>query len=199
MPTIFTVDGPRMVLCYQGKAGRTITDDNVREFWEQNKDIADARGCYVFGIRAGKGLTPAYVGKATKSFKQEVFAHHKLTRYQQFLADYQKGTPILFFIVAPTKRGATNQTHISELEQFLIQTGQAANPQLLNIKGTKAEEWGVGGILRGGKGKPSSGAREFRRLMNLEEPGPADRDVERALEKSSVSGLPASDSNGDEK
>ena len=107
-----------------------------------------------------------------------------LTRYQQFLADYQKGTPVLFFIVAPVKRGAPNRTRIAELEEFLIQTGQAANPHLLNIKGTKAEEWGIAGVLRGGKGKRSSGAREFRRLMKLGEPSATDRAVEQALAKS---------------
>lgn len=187
MPTIFTVDGPREVPCNQGRAARTITDENVYEFWDRNVDVAEERGCYVFGIRAGKGLTPAYVGKASGSFRREAFAHHKLTRYQQFLADYQRGTPVMFFILAPTKRGAPNRTHIAGLEKFLIQTGQAANPHLLNIKGTKTEEWGIAGVLRGGKGKPSNGAREFRRLMKLKEPGPADKAVEQALEKSAAS------------
>lgn len=168
MPNLFTVEGPFDVPFYQGKAGRTITDENVQEFWDSNKDIASRRGCYVFGIRAGLGYTPAYVGKATRSFKQEAFAHHKLTRYQQFLADYQRGTPVLFFVVAPQKRGAPNSSHIQELEDFLIQTALVANPGLLNIKGTKAEEWGISGILRGPQGKPSAAARDFRRLMKIE-------------------------------
>jgi len=163
--TIFTVDGPRKVNFYQGSGGRSITDENVREFWAGNDDIAASRGCYVFGIRAGRGMTPAYVGKATRSFKQEIFQHHKLTRYQQVLADYRRGTPVLFFLIAPTKRGAPNRAHIGELEDFLIQTGQAANPHLMNIRGTKVEEWGIGGVLRSGRGKPSKEARDFRRLM----------------------------------
>lgn len=169
MPNLFTIEGPFDVPYYQGKAGRTITDDNVREFWEDNEDLAEGRGCYVFGIRAGKGYTPAYVGKATRSFKQETFAHHKLTRYQQFLADYQRGTPILFFVVAPKKRGTPNSSHIQELEAFLIQTALIANPDLLNIKGTKAEEWGIAGVLRGPQGKPSAGARAFRKLIKINE------------------------------
>jgi hypothetical protein len=164
---MFSVQGPYEVPFYQGKAGRTITDDNVRLFWDRNPEVGSRRGCYVFGIRAGKGLTPAYIGRATKSFKQEVFAHHKLTRYQQFLVDYAKGTPLLFFLVAPRKKGAPNEAHIKGLEDFLIQTGLAANPDLLNIKGTKTEEWAIAGVLRSGKGKPSTGARQFRRLMNL--------------------------------
>jgi len=195
MPTIFSIEGPREVAYYQGRAGRTITDDNVREFWEANPDVADERGCYVFGVRAGKGMTPAYVGKATATFRQEAFAHHKLTRYQQFLADYQRGTPVMFFIVAPTKRGAPNKTHIAELEVFLIQTGQAANPHLLNVKGTKAEEWGIAGVLRGGRGKPSNGAKEFRRLMKIQELQASDRAVDRALEESDISS-PAAEGEG---
>jgi len=58
------------------------------------------------------------------------------------LADYRKGTLILFLVMAPTKRGAPNITHINELEDFLIQIALAANPDLLNIKGTQMEEWG---------------------------------------------------------
>jgi hypothetical protein len=112
MTTIFAVDGPYDVPCYQGSGGRTITDENTQEFWKNNPHIAMERGCYVFGIRAGRGFTPAYVGKASKSFKQEVFSPHKLSRYQQFLADYRRGTPIMFFVVAPKKRGAPNSSHM---------------------------------------------------------------------------------------
>jgi len=32
---------------------------------------------------------------ATKTFKQEIFAPQKLTKYQQALADYHKGTPVM--------------------------------------------------------------------------------------------------------
>jgi hypothetical protein len=167
MATIFYVDGPYKVPMYDGKASRTITDDNVKEFWRQNPHLKDKRGAYVFGIRAGKGLTPGYAGKATKTFKGEVFQHHKLTRYQQFVADYRKGTPVLFFVVLPTRRGTPNATHIGELEDFLIQTALAANPNLMNVRGTKKAQWGIAGLLRGGKGKPSSDARLFRRLMKL--------------------------------
>jgi hypothetical protein len=166
--TIFSVDGPHAIPYYQGKAGRTLTDDNVDEFWEINSDIAKLRGCYVFGIRAGKGLTPGYVGRATKSFKQEVFSPHKLSRYQQFLADYGKGTPVMFFLVPPTKKGALNKKNVTELERFLIQTGVDANEDLMNIKGTKKlEEWGIAGVFAGGKGKASVAAKAFKQMMKL--------------------------------
>lgn len=167
MTTIFSVIGPLKIPTYEGKAARSITDANVREFWDTHAGVAKHRGCYVFGIRAGKGFTPSYVGKATKTFKQEAFAPHKLTRYQQALADYRKGTPIMFFVIAPKKKGAPNNKHIGQLEVFLIQAGLAANPDLLNIKGTKQESWGISGVLRGGKGKRSAAAHSFRALMKI--------------------------------
>jgi hypothetical protein len=167
--TIFSIEGPREITAYKGAAGRSITGENIRDFWKKNSDLANQRGCYVFGIRAGTGLTPAYVGRASRSFKQEVFAAHKLARYHQFLVDYQRGTPVLFFVVAPKRAGVsgTTDTRIKELEKFLIQNGVAANPGLLNIKGTKAEEWGIAGVLRGGKGRPSASACRFRQLMKF--------------------------------
>ena len=123
----------------------------------------------MFGIRASKGYKPAYVGKATKTFKQEVFSHHKLTRYQQYLADVGKGTPVIFFVIAPKRRGAPNSRHIGQLEDFLIQAGVAANPAFLNVRGTKVEEWGIAGVLRSGKGKRSESASELIKLMKIVE------------------------------
>jgi hypothetical protein len=168
MPTLFSVHGPYEVPAYKGKAGRTITDEDVAKFWTKNPSLADKRGCYVFGIKAGRGYTPAYAGMATKKFKSEAFAHHKLTRYQQFLADVVRGKPVMFFLVAPHKRGAPNSKHIGQLEDFLIQAGVAANPKsFLNIQGTKVEEWGIAGVLRAGQGKRSTDAKEFIRLMKI--------------------------------
>jgi len=174
MPTIFKVQGPFKVFFSREPGGRTITDRDIQVFWEKNPELEDCCGCYVFGIRVGKGLIPTYVGKATKGFKKEVFDFHKLTRYQRTLAKYWRGTPILFFVVPSVKRGLPNRTHIAALEKFLIHTGQAANPGLLNIKGTKADEWGIAGVLRGGKGKAAHSALSFRRLMKLNGPGGGD-------------------------
>jgi hypothetical protein len=163
----FSVRGPFVVSSYKGKGGRTITQEGVRRFWEEHGDYAGRRGCYVFGIRAGKGGKPAYVGMATKAFKKEVFAPHKLSRYQEFLADYGKGTPVVFLVVAPIKKGAPNVSQIEALEKFLIQVAVARNPDLLNIQGTKSARWSIAGVIRGGAGKPSKAAATFREFMTL--------------------------------
>jgi hypothetical protein len=67
--TTFVIHGPREIKYEKRKGGRTLLFD---DFWEENNDLAEQQGCYVFAIR-NRGLTPIYVGKATKSFKQETF------------------------------------------------------------------------------------------------------------------------------
>ncbi len=62
---VVKVKGPIKIPCHVGKGGRTISDDNIRDFWRSYKKYEDRRGCYVFGIRAGKGCTPGYVGIRT--------------------------------------------------------------------------------------------------------------------------------------
>ncbi len=169
MPTNFSVSGPYKVPTYRGNGGRTITDENVRQFWDKHEVFGASRGCYVFGIRAGRGLTPGYVGKATKSFRQETFAHHKLTRYQQFLIEYKRGTPVIFFVVAPKKKGVPNGKRIVQLESFLLFRlfHVAANHDLLNIRGTKAERWSIVGVIRSSQGKPSASAQLFKQIMKI--------------------------------
>jgi len=160
--------GPRELTTYKGKVARTITDDDVRAFWRHNEDVAPRRGCYVFGMRAGKGMTPAYVGKATRNFHREVLADNKVKRYQRVLANYHRGKPVLFFVLAPYRRGAPNVEDIGALERYLIQVAMRANPDILNVQGTKTERWGILGVVRGGKGKPSGAARKFRALLKLQ-------------------------------
>lgn len=167
MATLFTVHGPLAVPVYSGKGGRTITPEDISKFWKTNGALEAAFGCYVFAIRAGRGYTPGYVGQAKKTFKQEVFSPHKLAKYQQFLADYAKGTPVIFLVASPVKTGARNLSHVGDLEDFLIQTAVSVNPNLLNIQGTAQAEWGITGVLRAGKGKRSYAAREFVRCLKI--------------------------------
>jgi hypothetical protein len=164
---IVKVKGTFEVPLYVGKGGRSITDDGVKEFWRINKKYENKKGCYVFAIRAGKGYTPGYVGKATKRFGKEVFEYHKLTRYQQFLVDYAKGTPVLFFLVAADKKGKTNNSQISKIEKYLIDLGVTANPNLLNQKGTKPPKWGIQGVIRGEKGKVTAVTKDFRKMPGI--------------------------------
>lgn len=162
----FSIKGPYNIPLTKEKVGRRITKDNIKEFWADHETIAFERGCYVFGFRASKGLKPMYAGKATKTFKQEVFADHKLKRYAEALGSQAKGTPIFFFITLNQTKGNVNKTAIDEVESFLIQYGLVANKSLLNDKKTAVESWSIGGLIRS-KGKPSNAAVELKRMFKI--------------------------------
>ena len=165
--TRFIVKGPFVIPVQKNIGGRAIAASEGKDFWLRHTALGDEKGCYVFGVRAGKGMTPLYAGKATKSFKQEVFAPHRLAKYMTALTLFQKGTPVLFFLCSPITKGAVNKVNIDELEYFLIQAGMKANPGLLNDKKKKVEVWSIGGILRDRQGKPTNAAQEFKVLMGL--------------------------------
>lgn len=163
---IFSVEGPCKVPFDDKPGGRVIVED-LAEFWNRNKKVKNAKGCYVFARRASKGFVPLYVGKTTRTFEQECFTDHKLNHYHRALADYAKGTPVMFFVYLGKAKGAPNKRDIGELEEFLIQVGRTINDRLRNIQGNDAPTWGIKGVLRGGKGKASSAAKEFKKLLKM--------------------------------
>jgi hypothetical protein len=163
----FTVHGPYNVPFKQNRGGRAISSKDGKAFWEEHPELTSSRGCYVFGVRSGGGMKPGYVGKATKGFGQETFESHKLVKYITCLSLYKKGTPVLFFIVAPAVQGKPNLKQIGELEDFLIQEGLAVNPNLQNERGTKTVKWTVVGVVRSRKGRPTQDAVKFRKMMAL--------------------------------
>ena len=166
MPT-FEVFGPHKVPTYNGKAAKIVDFEALPDFWSYVGLLSKRKGCYVFAVRASKGLRPVYVGLATKTFKQEVFTPHKLEKYQRALADTAKGTPVLFFLAHPLGRGATNIRAIKDLEDYLIQAAVSKNSDLLNVKGTEKEKWGIAGVIRAGSGKPSAAAKALKRLLGI--------------------------------
>ena len=88
---------------------RKVDRSRLREFWERaNKDadeLSGASGCYIFGMRAGRGARPWYIGQAKTSFKGECFTDQKREHYNSVLGK-RKGTPILFLLArrTPEKR-----------------------------------------------------------------------------------------------
>ncbi len=162
---VFEVYGPYVVPTH-GES-RVVTPQERSEFFRDCPFLRDRRGVYVFGIRAGGGILPVYVGKATGDYHQECFTADKANKYTLGLSDYDKGTPVLFFVALPHKRGPVNKKLIGDLEDFLIQNAKARNPDLLNKVGAGEADWGIGGVIRGGKGKPSFAARGFKAMMGF--------------------------------
>jgi hypothetical protein len=145
--TSFVIHGPFEIDFEKRKGGRTLVSDN---FWDEDGTanyLAAERGCYVFAMR-NKSLTPIYIGKATKTFRQEVFNKPNLHKYHSGFSNYAKGTPVMYFAVLQKTKGPANLTHIAQLEDFLIQAGVAKNPDLQNIRGIQLPKWNIQGVLR---------------------------------------------------
>ena len=165
--TTFTVHGPFEVTFEKRPGGRTLQFDN---FWAKEAPagfLADKCGCYVFAIR-NKGLTPLYVGQATRNFKQEAFNPANKHKCQSGFSQYAIGTPLMFFVVHPTKKGKKNVTQIGLIEDFLIQSGVAKNPDIQNVKGAGRPKWSIKGVVRSTAGKRSAGEADFARLMDIQ-------------------------------
>ena len=164
--TTFIVQGPFDLTFAKLPGGRTL---NFDDFWSDNPDaapLAEERGCYVFAIR-NKGLTPIYVGKATKTFKQETFNPTNKHKYNGGFSQYAKGGPVMLFVVHPRQKGKPNSRQIAEIEDFLIQAGAAKNPNIQNVKGTTRPAWSIKGVVRGGAGKPSAAETAFAKLFDI--------------------------------
>lgn len=74
---------------------------------------------------------------------------------------------MLFFICLAKTAGATSKSAIDEAESYLIQSGLAANSNLLNDKKTKVATWSINGIVRSQAGKRSAAATELRKCIKV--------------------------------
>jgi len=163
----FKVFGPVKVHHTKGPGGRAITGESIERFWREHRKFEGRFGCYVFAMSAGRGLTPWYVGKTTKTFKKEVFTPHKLNYYTLAMMNYARGKPAFFFVAAPKAKGKRNNSMIREVEKYLINLGITANPDLLNKQDASLPDWGINGVVRGGKGKVAAGVKSFRKMLGI--------------------------------
>lgn len=140
----FRVEGPFKIPVMKGAAGRVIDKEARNLFWEQNANLGAELGCYVFGIRAGKGIVPVYVGQAKRTFAQECLADQKLMHYNTELAR-RHGTPVLFFVALDGGTSGALETCLDHVEHFLIQLAVERNPHLANVQKV---EWSIQGSSR---------------------------------------------------
>lgn len=155
------------------------TRDSLAKFWSEVEEeveggLADAVGCYIFSIRAGRGILPWYVGLAEKqSFKQECFTAHKINHYNNAIAK-RKGTPLLTFIAKYTetdrfaKPSINGHPDIQFLEDALIYNCIRKNAALMNFANTKfLREMVVHGFLNNPPGRDCDSVTSFRCLLGL--------------------------------
>lgn len=145
-----------------------IADTKLGEFWKAHAAIDKRVGCYIFSI-AGKGgkTTPWYVGKAGKSFRQEVFHSDKQLKYNKILLRHS-GRPCMFLLPMVQRKGPKNQKAITKLEKFLISFGFDSNPYLSNKRGKPVQDFEIKGVLPARRGEAKRvAAKNLRNAMNL--------------------------------
>lgn len=124
--TQFIVHGPFAVppSCKYRYYGYWRIREGAADFWKQEgaQNLRDKKGCYAFGVRAGRGIRLTYVGLTVdQTFGSECFTRHKVREhYNPALRKKKKGTALLYFVVAP--KGKTPTSRIPQVETFLIQT-----------------------------------------------------------------------------
>lgn len=169
--TQFVVYGPFEVPYDSLSRGtsKRISRNHAKEFWNRDdlKEIRSKKGCYVFALAASKGYTPWYVGKASKTFQNEVLLDHKLVYYNEVVFKDHKGKPVLFFIANASSK-AIPKARLDNLESFLIQCAVYKNPDLKNKQKTKTPLWGIKGVIRGGKGKTQENTKRFKAMMRID-------------------------------
>ncbi len=171
MAAQFKVHGPLEIPAERRPGGRAITRDVVADFWSKNPSLADERGCYLFAMRAGGGIVPGYVGKAALGpFSNEAFTHDKLSKYQQFMTHYARGTPVMFFLSAPNGRGRPNGRAITECEHDLIVLAARASPKLINVHGTSGPSFVIPHVTEETRGRPSHATLALLQALLLDEP-----------------------------
>lgn len=139
----FAIHGPYEIR--RGEKG-LITKANVKQFWKElteqwgNESLVKAHGAYVFAIKSGRAK-PWYVGKAGKTFKQEVLNAENINKYNGKLDTVKRGTPWLFLLPELNESGGfsrkADSAHTKALELMLIERALHANPDLLNSSNTK--------------------------------------------------------------
>ncbi len=162
----FKVVGPLKVKIEILRAGRAV---EPRDFWKDHPQHEGEKGVYVFAVKPPRtdANVPWYVGKASKTFGQEVFTDRNQLKYNRALARYGRGTAVLFLVIHPSGKGKTNRKHIGEIEDFFINQGFAVNPDIENDRGIKRPAWAIGGVVRGTTRKASSSAKAFSRMFGL--------------------------------
>jgi len=147
-----------------------IRAEHGTAFWSQptNKPLAPKQGVYVFAIRAGRGFTPWYVGRATKGFGQEVFTPHKREHFNDALRKVRKGNPVLFLVARPGSRNKVPFAEIVDMETQLTQDALLENPDLRNIQNTKnLPRWAIAGLIRTDPGRPTTPTMQFGKMLGL--------------------------------
>lgn len=149
--------------CVNDGNGKVIHKDCLDTFWKA-VGAGDRRGVYVFGIRAGKGWKPLYVGRTKKqTFKARIGQHAKTNGdFNGMLRSVKKGTPVLF-LIGRIGKGRNSNAAIDALEIEFINLAFARNENLHNDRGIKHPKYVIKGF--GNLGKPSKSVTDLKTII----------------------------------
>ena len=161
----FRPEGPFNVKPTRGSSGRLIDQASADRLWRDHPDLAEGIGCYIFGVRAGRGgYVPIYVGKASTGFRHECFADHKLKHYNNALNARGACTPVMFFVVKESGPDGALDTCLDHVEHFLMQVASERNAGLAN---ERRVDYRILGVFRTSVGPPSKASRLLRRMLGI--------------------------------
>jgi hypothetical protein len=150
------VIGPVQVPFVTNGSGAMVDVDALdRGFWDNvGWDLADAFGCFIISIIDRHEADPWYIGGAWRLYRNEVFASHKLTKFDEAMFKAQRGVPAVTFVVVPPASWAAEA--ILGIERALIPLGRLVNPRLLNRHHANSDPIARGRVLeqRSPSGRP---------------------------------------------
>ena len=170
----YEVFGPFELRRKSVRAGTTLDFSKaaLASFWErverERPGLASGAGCYMFAVRAARGIRPWYAGQSKGAFKKECFAHHKQGIYRDVMDDLAKGTPVLYLIARlKEKKGklapSVEKKEADFVERQLIRVAWNANPQLKNIANTRfLETLQIPGLLNSPRGVPTEAVKNLK-------------------------------------
>lgn len=150
--------------------------EKVTELCRNPSDALMRYGCYIFAAQRRRvdGWVPIYAGKAAEqTLGNEALSPDKLKKVDCYLQQHGARPIMLFLITHPIQRGHQNARAIAHIERWLIGLAHEVNPELINKQLTSPEGWGIGGVIRGGRGKRSDSAAKLRELLGLGDDVPA--------------------------
>jgi len=150
-----------------------VHSNEARAFMAEFEDQFAGRGCYVFsttlkGSSIGREV-PVYIGKATRTFRQECFTPHKLKRVNEYLNRHRRSELRLTLLPILGRDSRQLDEAIDACERSLIQMGACVHEDLTNIKGTKSLRWHIKGALYNsdGRAQRSQAVQKFKTLFEL--------------------------------
>ncbi len=160
--------------------GKVFDDSKkvLNDFWDvvdhEIPGLSKARGCYIFAIKAGRGIKPWYVGQTKKTFRDECFQPQKKAHYNNVINDTAKGTPVMLLVARHTSEKKTKLSKtlpVKEadfVEQLLISSALSANSDLVNTKNTRyIKKIKIPGLLNSPPGNPGGKASLLRSVLGI--------------------------------